>query len=165
MEDVIISEQQLKARKTTLLKKSVEELVDIVLKKDDNDRKFNNRIVKLKDNIRGLENKIKNMSSTSSTGGGEPQGEHSDATRIKELENLVADLNTENAEMCKANKGYEDQVAQLKETIVKWDEEYTKEIHRAEKYLQAFKRSRSAFKTSLVIILGELILVILLLVF
>ena len=50
-----------KTRKTKLSKKSVDELVNIILRKDDIERK-NNKIIKcLKTNIEGLEKKNKNI--------------------------------------------------------------------------------------------------------
>lgn len=50
-----------KSRKTKLSKKSVEELVNIILRKDDVERRKDKLIACLKTNIAGLENKISNI--------------------------------------------------------------------------------------------------------
>lgn len=50
-----------KTRKTKLSKKSVDELVNIILRKDDIERKNNKLIKCLKINIEGLEKKIKGL--------------------------------------------------------------------------------------------------------
>ena len=47
-----------KSRKTKLSKKSVEELVNIILRKDDVERRKDNLIKALKINIQGLEKKV-----------------------------------------------------------------------------------------------------------
>ena len=51
-----------KSRKTKLSKKSVEELVNIVLRKDDVERRKDNLIKALKINIQGLEKKVEAIS-------------------------------------------------------------------------------------------------------
>lgn len=50
-----------KSRKTKLSKKSVDELVNIILRKDDVERRKDKLIACLKTNIAGLENKISNI--------------------------------------------------------------------------------------------------------
>lgn len=50
-----------KSRKTKLSKKSNEELVDIIIRKDDVERRKDKLIACLKTNIAGLENKISNI--------------------------------------------------------------------------------------------------------
>lgn len=50
-----------KSRKTKLSKKSVEELVNIILRKDDIERRKDKLIACLKTNIAGLENKISSI--------------------------------------------------------------------------------------------------------
>lgn len=49
-----------KSRKTKLSKKSVDELVNIILRKDDVERRKDKLIACLKTNIAGLENKVSN---------------------------------------------------------------------------------------------------------
>lgn len=49
-----------KSRKTKLSKKSVDELVNIILRKDDVERRKDKLITCLKTNIAGLENKVSN---------------------------------------------------------------------------------------------------------
>lgn len=51
-----------KSRKTKLSKKSVEELVNIILRKDDVERRKDNLIKALKINIQGLEKKVEAIS-------------------------------------------------------------------------------------------------------
>jgi hypothetical protein len=51
-----------KSRKTKLSKKSVEELVNIILRKDDVERHKDNLIKALKINIQGLEKKVEAIS-------------------------------------------------------------------------------------------------------
>ena len=51
-----------KSRKTKLSKKSVEELVNIILRKDDVERRKDNLIKALKINIQGLEKKVESIS-------------------------------------------------------------------------------------------------------
>lgn len=50
-----------KSRKTKLSKKSVEELVNIILRKDDVERRKDNLIKALKTNIQGLEKKNESL--------------------------------------------------------------------------------------------------------
>ena len=51
-----------KSRKTKLSKKSIEELVNIILRKDDVERRKDNLIKALKINIQGLEKKVEAIS-------------------------------------------------------------------------------------------------------
>ena len=51
-----------KSRKTKLSKKSVEELVNIILRKDDVERRKDNLIKALKINVQGLEKKVEAIS-------------------------------------------------------------------------------------------------------
>ena len=50
-----------KSRKTKLSKKSVEELVNIILRKDDVERRKDNLIKALKINVQGLEKKVDDL--------------------------------------------------------------------------------------------------------
>lgn len=54
-----VNETQLKTRKTKLSKKSSEELINIILRKDDVERKLNKQIVNLKTEVNDLNSKAK----------------------------------------------------------------------------------------------------------
>lgn len=169
MEETKINESQLKARKTTLLKKSVDELVDVIIKKDDDARKFVNRINKLKDNIRGLENKIDKLN-TSFTG--ERTAEVNADQRVLELSDTIAGLNNENAELIKLKKGLDDQLSQLNQSMSRTDKllkqneaAYTKAMSDIAEINAKLYRSRSAFKTALSIMLIETIILVICIIF
>ena len=57
----IRKEAQLKSRQTKLMKKSHDELVDIVLRKDKTERNLNNQIVNLKGEVNALSCRVKNF--------------------------------------------------------------------------------------------------------
>lgn len=95
-----------KTRKTKLSKKSVDELVNIILRKDDIERKNNKLIKCLKINIDGLEKKIKSLEEDN-----------------KCLED--ANINLHNA-FNEVNKNYKDTVKKLDDnvtTIKHYDDE------------------------------------------
>lgn len=54
-----VNETQLKTRKTKLSKKSNEDLINIILRKDDVERKLNKQIVNLKTEVNDLNSKVK----------------------------------------------------------------------------------------------------------
>lgn len=54
-----VNETQLKTRKTKLSKKSSEDLINIILRKDDVERKFNKQIINLKTEVNDLTSKVK----------------------------------------------------------------------------------------------------------
>ena len=56
-----VNETQLKTRKTKLSKKSNEDLINIILRKDDVERKLNKQIVNLKTEVNDLNSKIKSL--------------------------------------------------------------------------------------------------------
>lgn len=56
-----VNETQLKTRKTKLSKKSSEDLINIILRKDDVERKLNKQIVNLKTEVNDLNSKIKSL--------------------------------------------------------------------------------------------------------
>ena len=86
-----------KTRKTKLSKKSVDELVNIILRKDDIERKNNKLIKCLKINIEGLEKKIKGLEEDN-----------------KCLE--AANINLHNA-FNEVNKNYKDTVKKLDDSL------------------------------------------------
>ena len=59
----IKKEAQLKSRQTKLMKKSHDELVDIVLRKDKTERNLNNQIVNLKGEVNTLNCRVNNFDS------------------------------------------------------------------------------------------------------
>ena len=56
-----VNETQLKTRKTKLSKKSSEDLINIILRKDDVERKLNKQIVNLKTEVNDLNSKVKSL--------------------------------------------------------------------------------------------------------
>ena len=56
-----VNETQLKTRKTKLGKKSSEDLINIILRKDDVERKLNKQIVNLKTEVNDLNSKVKTL--------------------------------------------------------------------------------------------------------
>ena len=56
-----VNETQLKTRKTKLSKKSNEDLINIILRKDDVERKLNKQIVNLKTEVNDLNSKVKSL--------------------------------------------------------------------------------------------------------
>lgn len=56
-----VNETQLKTRKTKLSKKSSEDLINIILRKDDVERKLNKQIVNLKAEVNDLNSKVKSL--------------------------------------------------------------------------------------------------------
>ena len=55
------NEVAIKSRKTKLTKKSVEELINIILRKDATEKNLNSQIVNLKNEVNSLESRISNM--------------------------------------------------------------------------------------------------------
>lgn len=55
------NEVAIKSRKTKLTKKSVEELINIILRKDATEKNLNSQIVNLKNEVNSLESRINNM--------------------------------------------------------------------------------------------------------
>ena len=119
-----------KSRKTKLSKKSVEELVNIVLRKDDVERRKDNLIKALKINIQGLEKKNESLNND-----------------IKNAETEYNDLQKRNFAVIKAREDFkfevESLITQLKdsETQLKDSETQINELHKAIK-----KTSNSAIK-------------------
>lgn len=56
-----VNDTQLKTRKTKLSKKSNEDLINIILRKDDVERKLNKQIVNLKTEVNDLNSKVKSL--------------------------------------------------------------------------------------------------------
>ena len=80
-----------KSRKTKLSKKSVEELVNIILRKDDVERRKDNLIKALKINIQGLEKKVEAISND-----------------IANIETEYNDLQKRNFEVVKAREKFKE---------------------------------------------------------
>lgn len=85
-----------KSRKTKLSKKSVEELVNIVLRKDDVERRKDNLIKALKINIQGLEKKAESLN-----------------TNISNIETEYNDLQKRNFAVIKAREDLKDEIKTL----------------------------------------------------
>ena len=90
-----------KSRKTKLSKKSVEELVNIILRKDDIERRKNNLIKALKINIQGLEKKVEAISND-----------------IANIETEYNDLQKRNFEVVKAREDFKFEAKNLKTQLV-----------------------------------------------
>nr|DAH00297.1 MAG TPA: hypothetical protein [Crassvirales sp.] len=112
-----------KSRKTKLSKKSVEELVNIVLRKDDVERRKDNLIKALKINIQGLEKKNEYLNND-----------------IKNVETEYNDLQKRNFVVVKAREDFKFEVESLM-TQLKDSETQINELHKAIK-----KTSNSAIK-------------------
>lgn len=89
-----------KSRRTKLSKKSVEELVNIILRKDDVERRKDNLIKALKINIQGLEKKAETLNSDISN----IETEYNDLQKrnfatIQVRENLKDEIKTLNAQL------------------------------------------------------------------
>lgn len=112
-----------KSRKTKLSKKSVEELVNIVLRKDDVERRKDNLIKVLKINIQGLEKKNESLNND-----------------IKNAETEYNDLQKRNFAVIKAREDFKFEVKSLKTQLVD-SETQINELHKAIK-----KASNSAIK-------------------
>lgn len=112
-----------KSRKTKLSKKSVEELVNIILRKDDVERRKDNLIKALKINIQGLEKKNESLNND-----------------IKNAETEYNDLQKRNFAVVKAREDFKFEVESLM-TQLKDSETQINELHEAIK-----KTSNSAIK-------------------
>lgn len=103
-----------KTRKTKLSKKSVDELVNIILRKDDIERKNNKLIKYLKINIDGLEKKIKGL---------EEDNKYLEDSNVN-LNNSFNEINKAYKETVKklddsltASKHYDDEIFSLQDKI------------------------------------------------
>ena len=112
-----------KSRKTKLSKKSVEELVNIILRKDDVERRKDNLIKALKINVQGLEKKVEAISNN-----------------ITNIETEYNDLQKRNFEVVKAREDFKFEAKSLKTQLVD-SEAQINELHNAIK-----KASNSAIK-------------------
>ena len=112
-----------KSRKTKLSKKSVEELVNIILRKDDVERRKDNLIKALKINIQGLEKKVEAISND-----------------IANIETEYNDLQKRNFEVVKAREKFKDECKSLNVQLVD-SETQINELHKVIK-----KTSNSAIK-------------------
>lgn len=127
-----------KSRKTKLSKKSVEELVNIVLRKDDVERRKDNLIKALKINIQGLEKKNESLNND-----------------IKNVETEYNDLQKRNFVVVKSREDFKFEVESLT-TQLKDSETQINELHEAIK-----KTSNSAIKMfALGGVIGIIIMVI-----
>ena len=90
-----------KSRKTKLSKKSVEELVNIILRKDDVERRKDNLIKALKINIQGLEKKVEAISNN-----------------ITNIETEYNDLQKRNFEVIKAREDFKFEAKSLKTQLI-----------------------------------------------
>ena len=127
-----------KSRKTKLSKKSVEELVNIILRKDDVERRKDNLIKALKINIQGLEKKNESLNND-----------------IKNAETEYNDLQKRNFAVVKAREDFKFEVESLM-TQLKDSETQINELHEAIK-----KTSNSAIKMfALGGVIGIIIMVI-----
>ena len=102
-----------KSRKTKLSKKSVEELVNIILRKDDVERRKDNLIKALKINIQGLEKKVEAISND-----------------IANIETEYNDLQKRNFEVVKAREKFKDECKSLNLQLVD-SETQINELHKA----------------------------------
>ena len=112
-----------KSRKTKLSKKSVEELVNIILRKDDVERRKDNLIKALKINVQGLEKKVESISND-----------------IANIENEYNDLQKRNFAVVKAREDFKFEAKSIK-TQLEDSETQINELHKAIK-----KTSNSAIK-------------------
>ena len=112
-----------KCRRTKLRKKSVEELVNIILRKDDVERRKDNLIKALKINVQGLEKKVEAISNN-----------------ITNIETEYNDLQKRNFEVVKAREDFKFEAKSLKTQLVD-SEAQINELHNAIK-----KASNSAIK-------------------
>ena len=112
-----------KSRKTKLSKKSVEELVNIILRKDDVERRKDNLIKALKINIQGLEKKVESISND-----------------IANIESEYNDLQKRNFAVVKAREDFKFEAKSLK-TQLEDSETQINELHNVIK-----KTSNSAIK-------------------
>lgn len=112
-----------KSRKTKLSKKSVEELVNIILRKDDVERRKDNLIKALKINVQGLEKKVEAISNN-----------------ITNIETEYNDLQKRNFEVVKAREDFKFEAKSLKSQLVD-SETQINELYNAIK-----KASNSAIK-------------------
>ena len=112
-----------KSRKTKLSKKSVEELVNIIIRKDDVERRKDNLIKALKINIQGLEKKVEAISNN-----------------ITNIETEYNDLQKRNFEVIKSRADFKFEAKNLKTQLVD-SETQINELHKAIK-----KVSNSAIK-------------------
>lgn len=112
-----------KSRKTKLSKKSVEELVNIILRKDDVERRKDNLIKALKINVQGLEKKVEAISNN-----------------ITNIETEYNDLQKRNFSIIQVREKFKDECKSLKTQLVD-SETKINELHNAIK-----KASNSAIK-------------------
>ena len=112
-----------KSRKTKLSKKSVEELVNIILRKDDVERRKDNLIKALKINVQGLEKKVEVISNN-----------------ITNIETEYNDLQKRHFAVVKAREDFKFEAKSLKTQLVD-SETQINELHNTIK-----KTSNSAIK-------------------
>lgn len=112
-----------KSRKTKLSKKSVEELVNIILRKDDVERRKDNLIKALKINVQGLEKKVEAISNN-----------------ITNIETEYNDLQKRNFAIIQAREKFKDECKSLNVQLID-SETKINELHNAIK-----KASNSAIK-------------------
>ena len=112
-----------KSRKTKLSKKSVEELVNIILRKDDVERRKDNLIKALKINIQGFKKKVEDISND-----------------IANIESEYNDLQKRNFAVVKDREDFKFEAKNLKTQLVD-SETQINELHKAIK-----KASNAAIK-------------------
>lgn len=123
-----------KSRRTKLSKKSVEELVNIILRKDDVERRKDNLIKALKINIQGLEKKAESLNSN-----------------ITNIETEYDDLQKRNFEVIQVRENLKDEIKTIN-TQLKDSEAQINELNKAIK--------KSFNSTAKMFILGGIIGVI-----
>jgi len=105
-----------KCRKTKLSKKSVEELIDIIVRKDDVERRKDKLISCLKTNIAGLEKKISSLQSNIDNNESTIVLLDSDNTELKKR---VDDVIANNKILSAENKHYDETITSLQKSLSK----------------------------------------------
>ena len=123
-----------KSRRTKLGNKSVEELIDIIIRKDDVGRRKDNLIKALKINIQGLEKKAESLN-----------------TNISNIETEYNDLQKRNFAIIKVRENLKDEISNLNTQLTDAETQID-ELHKAIK--KAFNTNAKMF------VLGGLIGVI-----
>ena len=136
------NEVAIKSRKTRLTKKSVEELINIILRKDATEKNLNSQIVNLKNEVNSLESRINNMTKD-----------------IECSDKVISELKDKIATNLEKYNNLQVEIAQEKRAHIVCKEDY----HIAAKEVESYKLEIKACKKVIgTLILGIIILGVLL---
>lgn len=120
------NELAIKSRKTKLTKKSVEELINIILRKDATEKNLNSQIVNLKNEVNSLESRINNMTKD-----------------IEGSDKVISDLKDKLATSLEKYNNLQAELVQAKRVCISYTEDYyikAKEVESCKLEIKACKK-------------------------